>query len=67
MFKGKVSEIEFHITEREIDDCIVRMANLITEGYTVNYIKRDSMTFSDSFTITEPSIHIKLRRKFENE
>jgi hypothetical protein len=67
MFKEKVSEIEFHITEREIDDCIVRMANLITEGYIVNNIKCDSMTFSDSFTITEPSIHIKLRRKFDNE
>lgn len=67
MLKEKVSEIEFHITEREIDDCIVRMANLITEGYTVNYIKCDSRTFYDSFTITEPSIHIKLRRKFENE
>lgn len=67
MFKEKVSEIEFHITEREIDDCIVRMANLITEGYTVNHIKCDSITLSDSFVITKPSIHIKLRRKFDNE
>lgn len=67
MLKEKVSEIEFHITEREVDDCIVRMANLITEGYTVNNVRCNSITFSDSFTITEPSIHIKLRRKFENE
>ena len=66
MSRKKVSEIEFHITEREIDDCIIRMADLITEGYTINNIKRDSLTCSDSF-ITEPSIHIKLRRKFENE
>ncbi len=67
MLKEKVSEIEFHITEREIDDCIVRMADLIIEGYTVNNIRCDSITLSDSFVITEPSIHIKLRRKFENE
>ena len=67
MLKEKVSEIEFHITEREIDDCIVRMADLIIEGYTVNNIRCDSITLSDSFTITESSIHIKLRRKFENE
>lgn len=67
MLKEKVSEIEFHITEREINDCIVRMASLITEGYIVNNIRCNSITFSDSFTITEPSIHIKLRRKFENE
>jgi hypothetical protein len=67
MSRKKVSEIEFHITEREVDDCIVRMADLIKEGYTINNIKCDSRTFYDSFTITEPSIHIKLRRKFENE
>ena len=67
MSRKKVSEIEFHITEREIDDCIIRMADLITEGYTINNIKCDSLTWSDSFIITEPSIHIKLRRKFENE
>ena len=67
MSREKVSEIEFHITEREIDDCIIRMADLITEGYTINNIKCDSLTLSDSFIITEPSIHIKLRRKFENE
>jgi hypothetical protein len=67
MSRKKVSEIEFHITEREIDDCIIRMADLITEGYTINNIKCNSLTCSDSFIITEPSIHIKLRRKFENE
>lgn len=67
MFKEKVSEIEFHITEREIDDCIIRMADLIKEGYTINNVRCESTTFSDSLVITEPSIHIKLRRKFENE
>ena len=67
MLKEKVSEIEFHITEREIDDCIIRMADLIIDGYTVNNVRYNPTTFSDSFTITEPSIHIKLRRKFENE
>ena len=67
MYGEKASEIEFHITEREIDDCIVRMADLIIEGYTVNNVRCNSITLSDSFTITEPSIHIKLRRKFENE
>lgn len=67
MSREKVSEIEFHITEREIDDCIIRMADLIIEGYTVNNVRCNPTTLSDSFTITEPSIHIKLRRKFENE
>lgn len=67
MSREKVSEIEFHITEREIDDCIIRMADLIIEGYTVNNVRCNPITLSDSFTITEPSIHIKLRRKFENE
>ena len=67
MYGEKASEIEFHITVREIDDCIIRIADLIIEGYTVNNVRCNPITFSDSFTITEPSIHIKLRRKFENE
>ena len=67
MFKKKVSEIEFHITNCEIDDCIVRMADLIKEGYTVSELYSDKVPFFGSTVITEPYIHIKLRRKFENE
>lgn len=67
MYGKKASEIEFHIKREEVDDCIVRMSDLIIEGYTVNNVRCDSKTPSDSFTITEPSIHIKLRRKSKNE
>ena len=62
----KVSEIEFHITEREIDDCIIRMADLIKEGYGVAEFYYNPK-FYDTLTATEPYMHIKLRRKFENE
>lgn len=65
--KKKVSEIEFRITNCEIDDCVVRMADLIKDGYTVSEFHSDSVPFIGSAVITEPYIHILMRRKFENE
>ena len=59
---NKVSEIEFHIIEREKDDCILRMADLIKEGYTIVNV-RYNPTLYDTETTVEPYIHIKLRRK----
>ena len=66
MFKRKVSEIEFHIKREEVDDCVVRMADLILEGYSVAEFYYDPK-FYDTLTAIEPYIHIKLRRKFEND
>ena len=66
MSREKVSEIEFHIKREEINDCVVRMADLILEGYNVAEFSYDPK-FYDTLTATEPEIHIKLRRKFENE
>ena len=66
MFKSKVSEIEFHIKREEVDDCIVRMADLVKDGYGVVEFYYNPKHY-DMLTAEEPYIHIKLRRKFENE
>lgn len=66
MNKNKVSEIEFHIKREEVDDCVVRMADLIIEGYSVAEFYYNPKLY-DTLTATEPYMHIKLRRKFENE
>ena len=66
MFGKKASEIEFHIKTEEVDDCVVRMADLILEGYSVAEFYCDPKLYN-TLTATEPYIHIKLRRKFENE
>lgn len=39
--KSKVSEIEFHITFEEVEDCILRAAELIKEGYKLYSYRRD--------------------------
>lgn len=66
MNKNKVSEIEFHIKREEVDDCVVRMADLILEGYSVAEFYYNPKLY-DTFFATEPYMHIKLRRKFDNE
>ena len=59
----KVSKIEFHICYSEMDDCIVRMADLIKEGYTVETIANEPLSTSSIFLkYQEPSIHIVLQR-----
>ncbi len=62
----KVSKIEFHICRNEIDDCIVRMADLIKEGYTIESITNEpSFSLDDfglSFKYSEPSTHIVLQK-----
>jgi hypothetical protein len=63
---NKVSEIEFHIKREEVDDCIIRMANLILEGYSVAEFYYNPKIY-DTLTTKEPYMHIKLRRKFDNE
>lgn len=62
----KVSKIEFHICYNEMDDCIVRMADLIKEGYTVEAITNEPRFTSNIFLeYPEPSIHITLQKKGE--
>lgn len=61
MSKEKVSEIEFHITKNELDDFIVRAAELIKEGYNLYSIEYDTIS-TNSYIHTEPNIHIKFTR-----
>ena len=60
----KVSRIEFHITEAELEDFIVRSAELIKEGYKLLSIMRDSdiHTYADTRDIREPYLHIVFAR-----
>jgi len=59
----KVSRIEFHITEKELEDFIVRAAELIKEGYKLYSIIRDSnMTYADTCDVREPYLHIVFAR-----
>lgn len=63
--RKKVSKIEFYVCYNEIDDCIVRMARLIEEGYTVQEIYRDDLSLS---SFSEPSTHIVLQKgEFQSE
>lgn len=57
MFRDKVSQIEFHITFHELEDFILRAAELIQEGYSLENIRIDDMSFSRD-TEPEPPIHI---------
>lgn len=65
MDRKRVSEIEFHFTYEEIDDCIMRMADLILEGYSVVEFFYNPKIY-DMLTITDPYMHFKLRRKSTN-
>ena len=56
----KVSKIEFHICYGEMEDCIVRMADLIKEGYTIEAITTEPPSITTRYS--EPSIHIVLQR-----
>lgn len=58
MEQNKVSEIEFHITEKELEDFIIRSAELIKDEYHLYSVERDTLTFHQ-LVITEPYIHIK--------
>jgi len=60
--KNKVSEIEFHIaTFGEAEDCILRAAELIKEGYELYSYNYDTpkFTFGEE---TEPFIHVTFKR-----
>lgn len=59
---SKVSEIEFHITHEEIEDCILRAAELIKEGYELYSYKYDTPRLSWDRD-TEPFIHVTFKRR----
>ncbi len=59
---SKVSEIEFHITNKEIEDCILRAAELIKEGYKFYSYKYDTPKLSWDGD-TEPFIHVTFKRR----
>ena len=60
--KNKVSEIEFHITCGEVEDCILRAAELIKEGYKLYSYRHDTpeLTWSGK---AEPFIHVTFRKE----
>lgn len=57
----KVPSIEFHITDREFEDFIVRAAKLVEEGYKVSCIRNDGCVCSPCIT-REPFLHITFIR-----
>jgi len=58
---NKVSEIEFHITEKELEDFILRAAELIKDGYRLYSFQSDGITYSYN-VCPEPYLHIKFTR-----
>lgn len=60
--KSKVSEIEFHITFEEAEDCILRAAELIKEGYKLYSYEYDTPKLSWDGD-TEPFIHVTFKRR----
>lgn len=61
--KDKVSKIEFYITAEEVDDCILRAAELIKEGYEFYSWKYDPPEFTWNGEKPEPFIHVVLERR----
>lgn len=61
MLKDKVSKIEFHITYSQLNDFILRAAKLIEEGYSVEKIETDTISFLTEIE-PKPSIHITLQK-----
>lgn len=59
--RNKVSEIEFHITFKEAEDCILRAAELIKEGYSLYSFRRDTSKFTWNDEV-EPFIHITFKK-----
>ena len=57
MIGKKVAKIEFHITSYEFEDFILRAAELIKEGYSMEKIKTDPVEISINH-YPEPPIHI---------
>ena len=57
MLNNKVSKIEFHISYYECEDFILRAAELIKEGYSLESIRYDELSVS-YYKEQDPPIHI---------
>jgi len=57
MLNNKASKIEFHITHYEWEDFILRGAELIKEGYSLETIRYDDFAFS-YYSEHDPQVHI---------
>lgn len=60
---SRVSQIEFHITMAEMDDFILKAADLITKGYEFQHMKVDPsvrFSFDDK---TNTYIHILFEKE----
>lgn len=57
MLNNKVSKIEFHITYNQLEDFILRAAELIKDNYEIEQIKVDPISVS-YLTEPEPPYHI---------
>lgn len=62
--KDKVSKIEFHITSEEVEDFILRAAELIKEGYELYSFTHDTPQFSWCGEKVDPFIHVVLKRSY---
>jgi len=60
--RDKVSKIEFHMTYNQLNDFILRAAELIKEGYSIGKIETDTVSISDKIKL-EPSVHITLQKE----
>ena len=61
--KNKVSEIEFRISYGEIDDGILRAAELIKEGYTIYSLGYDNLK-CEVDTKVKPIICLTFRKGY---
>lgn len=61
--KNKVSEIEFRISYGEIDDGILRAAELIKEGYTIYSLGYDNLEYEVNDTV-KSVIYLTFRKGY---
>ncbi len=57
MLRDRVSKIEFHITYNQLEDFILRAAELIKDNYEIEQIDVNSMSIG-CLTEPEPPYHI---------
>lgn len=60
---NRVSQIEFHITMAEMDDFILKAADLIAKGYEFQHMKVDSDVRFSFDGKTDTYIHILFEKK----
>ena len=66
MLNNKVSKIEFHITYNQLEDFILRAAELIKDNYEIEQIKVDPISIG-YLTEPEPPYHITFVKRGQNK